>query len=530
MKAGALVLTAVLTLAVVLFGSGSASAAPLASMPESSTVTITKLAQPEKLGNPASGEKDNSIAPGGSAIGGVVFEYYKVDLRDEKNERVDFATNAGQQLAAAATPQDVTIPANPTDVFAATDSATGETTATLDRGLYLVKEDPTSVPAGVTASAPFLLAVPMTDPTDLNGWLDHIFVYPKNSKIENATKSVNNAEALVIGNDVTWSINVDIPRVENPDATPEAPFAAPDYFRIDDTLTKTQLELNPGFTVGENTSIKVYTVDVNKDKSEPFIEEDDYQVAEVESADTTELIYKIELTQAGRNKLADAVNLDAKSQIQVDITTKVLNAEVIDNEAVIYPNYDSTTNTAPDNPPLTTPKSIVKYGSATFTKISTDSTANLAGAEFRVYSSEDGAIKQNAALLVQPLDKDNESQTIGTWKTDENGSFTIEGLRYSNWADGEEITDKDAFQTYWLVETKALEGHQLLAEPIKFTITSENPVENGFEIKNYKTEGSGFELPLTGGTGTTMLTIAGIAILGVVLFLARRRASVTSAE
>ena len=42
-------------------------------------------------------------------------------------------------------------------------------------------------------------------------------------------------------------------------------------------------------------------------------------------------------------------------------------------------------------------------------------------------------------------------------------------------------------------------------------------------IINAKTEGGAFELPLTGGTGTAMLTIGGVLLLAAVLVVARRR-------
>lgn len=492
---GALVTAA----ALALSGAAAAQAVTLDDMPESSRVVITKLSQPESLGDAATGEAADAAAIAGlDGIGGVIFDYYLVP-------GIDLGANAGQAAAGALTLQEAQerIAAVETGSFPATNAPSGITEATLPRGLYLVKERASSVPSGVTAAAPFLLSVPLTDPTNRDQWLDTIYVYPKNSRIA-GTKTVENAAQLVVGNDITWTIATDIPRVANPATTgANDQFSAPDYFRIDDTLQNDELAFVRA-TVTAGTT--------------PLTEGVDYTITPVASDPVGATTYQILFIDAGRAALAAAVNANPLAQVAVSLTTTVLKADVIDNAASVYPNQSAVEG----NNPLPIQAVEAKYGSLGVQKLSTsnDPEVNLAGAEFRVYSSAADAKAANDKYL-KPT-----SNTAGVWKTDAQGQFVIAGLRYSEFADGVEQleeTDGSKFQAYYLVETKALAGHQLLAEPIKFEIDSSTGAI-ALNVTNQENTG-GFVLPLTGGMGTALITLAGITLLAVVLVVARRRRS-----
>lgn len=511
--AGALMISIMLIWAVALFGGTSASAQSQP-VPSSTQVTITKLSQPGTLGSAATGEPI-SVEPA-DGIGGVIFEYYKVENTGE-GETADIGTNAGQQAAEKITPDTEKISDTPTGVFIAT-STTGETTKNLPRGLYVVKENLASVPAGVTASAPFMLTVPMTDPTNLNDWLDHIYVYPKNSRIS-AEKKVENAEDLIVGNTVTWTINADIPRVENPASTgADDQFLAPDYFRIDDTLQDGQLVLNPVYKeTGNNTGIRVTAGGTS------LTEGTDYGITKDVLSTPGSSTYQILFTESGRGALATAINADADAVVTVEIDTTVVSSQVIENTASIYPNQNALTQ----NRPLNTPAADVRYGSYNFQKGSSDqSLTDLSGAQFRVYADKTAA-ETGSDEFLQPA---NGGHTNGIWTTDPDGKINISGLRYSGFANGVSVAPgAEGYVTYYLVEIKALDGHQLLAAPVEFTVDGETGKSNeGWvadqTIINQANTGA-FVLPLTGGSGTAMLTIAGIAILAMVLFLARRRSA-----
>lgn len=507
-KRGILAALGAMATAVTLALGGSVAAnAQSQPVPESSQVTITKIAQPDTLGDPATG-LEQDVA--GNGIGGVVFDYYLVTETGLGGAN-DIGTNQGQSFAAGLTAADAPIGDEPTGSFPATQTPSGVTTATLPRGLYVIQEDPATVPAGVTAAAPFLLSVPLTDPENLDAWLDHIYVYPKNSQISGEKTVVNSgADQLTVGSDVTWTITADIPRVENPAGTPA--FIAPDLFRIDDTLQDDQLAyVGAVVTAGAGS---------------PLTEDEDFTVTPVPSDPAGSTTYQILFTEQGREALAEAVNADSAAQVSVELTTTVLTAAVIENSANVYPNQDSVTE---DNP-LMIPGTDVRYGSVNFAKLSgSDAITDLSGAVFELYTTRAAAEGLDQAARVTPTD--NAGDVQGQWTSDAEGKFSIEGLRFSGYADGESFDDTDErYQSYWLVEVTALDGHQLLAEPLEITVTGDADGD-GFEIVNQPNEG-GFELPLTGGTGTAIFTIGGILILGAVLFLVvrSRRREAASAE
>ena len=496
--------------ALALSGAAAAQAAPVQPAPASSTVTITKLSQPDTLQSPATGEA-LALPSGATPIAGVVFEYYLVD-DTAAGDTNDIGTNAGQQAAATWTAATAPIQATATGEFDPT-TALGETTETLPRGLYVVKE--ISAPAGVTPAADFLLAVPLTNPTDLDEWLNTIYVYPKNAQTA-ATKTVDQTGSLIVGSDVTWTIETDIPRNPNPAGTPD--FVAPDAFEIHDSLTDDELVLSA-------TALTPLTVTAG---GTPLVEGalEDYTVtADTSVAGTT--TYKIIFTSVGRAALATAVNADPDAVVTVDLVTTVKQASVIGNVATVYPSQASISDPVA-YPPLVTDTVEVKYGSYQIVKKSTDvAVTDLSGAEFRVYETEADALLANANYL-EPVDNAGDVQNL--WTTDASGNVTIEGLRYTAFYNGAVVASGDTgFQTYWLVETKALDGHQLLAEPIEITIDGDSVTQTTQEIVNQSTSGA-FVLPLTGGTGTLLLTLGGIAILATVLIVARRRRSAMAAE
>lgn len=111
----------------------------------------------------------------------------------------------------------------------------------------------------------------------------------------------------------------------------------------------------------------------------------------------------------------------------------------------------------------------------------------------------------------------------GVWTTNQSGRVDISGLRYSDFADGVVVgPDDPRYQSYWLVETKALANHQLLVSPIEFVVTEGSLVQNTETIVNRYNRG-GFLLPLTGGLGTILFTVGGLALVATVLIVARRR-------
>lgn len=465
-------------------------------VPESSDVVITKLPQPEALGTPADGLPLDTAPGQGEGIAGVEFEAYLV-AGTEAGGQYDIGTNAGQQWVAgleSTTDSDITLADTPAR-SGATDSGGVLNWNDVPRGLYVVTES--DGPSGIVASQDFFVSVPLTNPQGA-GWLDTIYVYPKNAQID-ATKTVDNAGSYSVGNNVTWTIDSAIPRVPNP-AGSGADFVATDAFEIHDTLTDSQLAV----TAQDVTVTAPTTVDAG-----------DYNVTLTQADGNTTV--EVAFTSAGLTTLANAVNADPDARVTVEIVTEVLASEQISNGAAIYPDAAAIAN----GTPLTIDPVEVHYGGYQLNKVSSDDTltgADLAGAQFRVYLSEDAAQAGGDNYVTTASNPD------GLWTTGDGGTVLIDGLRYSGFANGQSLDTDDAnYQTYWLVETQPLADHQQLAEPVSFIVNDGSAEQTGETIVNVPTGAGGFELPLTGGMGTALLTILGIAILVAVLVMARRR-------
>lgn len=467
-------------------------------MPLASDITITKLEQGDDKGETANGNKQESLV--GTPIKDVEFTVYSVEL-----ENKTAGTVAWQQEIASFNLKEE----QKKETFESKLSQVGQPTKTnqdgvvrfekLARGLYLIRE--TNTPSGVVAANDFLVAVPQTNPDDRTKWLEEIFVYPKGDMVS-ATKTVENAEDFVTGNVVTWTINANNPQVRN---HLDGKFEPTTKFEIRDTLID-----------GELTTTEA---DVNVTTPAGLAKNTDYKVT-VAPADEGETLVTITFEESGRVKLAAA--LPAAEQVVVTLDTVVHKSGVIDNTAVIDHGGDSVYDTDEGG------ESQIRYGDITVIKKDENGTL-LPGAEFRVYLTEEAAKQKTDVAYNADTARlgylTPESNTNGLWTTDNDGKVKIEGLRDSKFANGK-TTDEE--QKYWLVETQAPEGHQLLAQPVSFIVKGEE-LTRTLDVTNASNSGNGFQLPLTGGTGTAMLTILGIAILGLVLFFARMRRNNESA-
>lgn len=150
----------------------------------------------------------------------------------------------------------------------------------------------------------------------------------------------------------------------------------------------------------------------------------------------------------------------------------------------------------------------------------------LAGATFQLSRDAAGAqviklvkVNDTTYRLALPTETDTAVDTVTTGET---GALVINGL-----ADGE----------YYLTETKAPRGYNLLREPVKVTVAhkTENGklTETSFVADQTQTDTSGVvkvennagaELPSTGGIGTTAFYVLGSAMaLGAVILLVTKK-------
>ncbi len=479
------VLLAIVALGIAFTGFAQGASAASPSLPDptkTGSINIHKFKTPDTpSGLPANGTAVNTT--GLTPVPGVTFSIQQVN-------GINLTTNQGWQnantlsgsfnpnnAAGSITSAGYTLGASSSQT---TDASGNASFTTLPLGLYLVTE--TSWPAGTTPSAPFLVSVPLTDPTNQSAWLYNVNVYPKNS-VDTATKTVSDAAAVKLGDPVTWTIKGDIPNVSTLDG-----------YKITD-------QLDPKLTYGSAT--------VALSDGTTITSGTDYTVV----YDSTTHLLTVQFTASGRAILA-AHNT---AQVVVTLNTTVNAIGEIANTALLYPNANSF-SIAPGQPGGPTPSNpvITKWGAFTVQK--TDPTGKaLTGAVFSVYPTlADAKAGTNAITLG--------GQT--TFTVDATGQVTISGLRYSDWANGAAVAPGDpAFRDYYLAEVTAPAGYELLAEPIKVDVTAATTaVGVDLTVKDVPSN-AGFQLPFTGGHGLLYYDVAGAALLALALVLSvtRRR-------
>lgn len=462
-------------------GIAPATAAPIVDGSKLGSITVHKFerpATPTGLANNGTQVDTSGLTP----MKDVEFTINKVDT-------IDLTTNEGWKSANGLSAS--FDPANAEDSItgagftlgAAKKQATlADGTAAftdLPLGLYLVTE--TGYATGVTPSAPFLVTVPLTDPNSTSDWLYDVHVYPKNS-ITTATKTVNDAADIKLGDTVDFTITADIPND-----------AVIDGYKITDALDTKLGYVSTAVTLTNGTPLTLTThYTVNHDVATNTV--------------------TVEFTAAGRTLLA----ANNTTTVQVVVSAAVNAVGEISNTALVFPNQDSF-DWVPGQPggPTTTPPIVTKWGSMTLQKNDQSSNA-LAGASFSVYATEADALAGTNPITLG-------GATVFT--VDPSGQLTISGLRYSDWANGAAVSPGDPnYRNYYLVETKAPNGYELLAKPVPFTITADTTVAGvDLTVVNVPSNG-GFKLPLTGGTGTTILYAAGVLVLaGATLLFVRSR-------
>lgn len=144
-----------------------------------------------------------------------------------------------------------------------------------------------------------------------------------------------------------------------------------------------------------------------------------------------------------------------------------------------------------------------------------DQEANkLAGAKFDLYRTATQAEIDAGTSVEIPLTSIQGIKLEGDITTGDNGAATF--AKYE--ANG---TNYD----YYLVETQAPSGYNLLNNAVKVNFTDAE-VEATAGVYTVKVpNSSGIQLPITGGTGTVIFTIIGIALMvgAVVLFVVSRK-------
>ena len=173
-----------------------------------------------------------------------------------------------------------------------------------------------------------------------------------------------------------------------------------------------------------------------------------------------------------------------------------------------YPYVENSHETKTDSVDVTTFEiKIDKF-------VKNQETNKLAGAKFDLYRTATQAEIDAGLAVTIPhttekkgikleADKVTDTDGVATFK-----KYEANGTRYD----------------YYLVETQAPSGYNLLDNAVKVNFTDDVAMTDGvYTVKVENT--SGIQLPITGGTGTVIFTIIGIALMvgAVVLFVVSRK-------
>ncbi|MDN6003121.1 MAG: SpaH/EbpB family LPXTG-anchored major pilin [Enterococcus sp.] len=506
--------------------------------PRSITFWKYEVKDVSELGERGDGkEKDVDKEP----LAGIKFEVKKVSaVEGGKALENPLKQKEGEDYTVGETVGTVTTSA---DGSAKIDLGTGRTAD----GIYLVTEladDRVSKPAD-----PFFVHVPQTDREDHSSLIYDVQVQPKNilNSLLEPDKTVEGQRGYSIkaGQEFDWEAQANIPNglyqvadkdmVISPVYDKEGNVVADipvkdgeeiyaDHFTMSDTLVKelkidgvkVQAKTDDGewtdLTFGTDYSI---TIDGTKQETAP-----------VTSTTDTEKNVVMDLEQAGMKKVAEA----GYTMIRTVYTTHTEN----DFNGVLK-NHFAVDYLSPGLKPIHTENPEDKdpeyfNGGFDIEKTASDKDApnnKLAGAEFMIAESRENAEKE--IFIANDGNSYKKSELpegvdflLST--TEEDGVARFDGLAL-NWyedankngkqdIDEEPTFDRDKIEReYWVVETKAPTGYELLKEPKSVMVNLNTATNDDFEldvVNEPKTD-----LPFTGGEGTMLIVAIAIGAITV---------------
>jgi len=469
---------ALLVLMAALFASGhtlDVQATELAGLPEAGrrcSITIQKYAV-DNLNDyrtPGTGEEINDVNL--PAIENINFKVVRV-----QDDAVDAAS---------------AVPLEGGDAYSRTIATDNQGIAYFDdlaQGVYLVIEEASS--AVHSPVDDFLVTLPMTNVAG-NGWMYDVFVYPKNVLIDlpdidfYVGERGNKYQSIDNGGKAKWIIEADVPR---------------DI--VDAVNYQIIAKMYPYLHITDENSITVYA-ETNDGRVTMLTSGADFVAAVVDN----ELM--ADLTSPGRQVLsslfgdADSVKLyiefDTQLLIPQEILPEGLNQELHGNATL---NYTSSLNNTTE---VVNPSSPYVFTGGFHIIKSNNGGDRLDGASFILYRSIEDA-RQGVNAIENPYTGD-----IWEVTTDVAGEAYFYGLAYGNMGE----TAATANQIYYMVETKAPGGYNLLTAPVEATVDiSSLENDNYISVVNR----TGFILPVTGGVGIVVFLLIGALLVGGAVLL-----------
>ena len=447
----------------------------------------------------------------------------------------------------------------------------------LDEGYYWFVESGTPKNVSSSIAVPFGISIPVMNQTELDEggklipagtvYLKKVHVYPKNVTgdeiIPKKTvgNEVNLNETHNVGDTQTWFLQANIPG------------NIKDYetFKMSDVFFK-------GLTYKGN--VKVYMgYDGAEDGHKVTLEKGaDYTLVqpavdtkflteEPNPLDATTVLtpaagqeFSITLTEAGLKKLVDNYqevkgNAGENKQVKLYATVDTVINEDAKMGTPIKNTYDLKIKIKGQDEkskrPNDTPE--VETGGKKFVKVSeTEVTKKLAGAVFALYDGDKQIVWTQALIDANKTAIDNgkfckdENGTVfdnGTpevgkpiyLQSDFEGLFEIKGLEYSKWEKTEvNGTKTEITHNYKLKEVKFPEGYAGNKDTeIPFTVNKTSYKDNaeGYPENTHDAQGNmlvknkDLTIPPTGGIGTVIFAVAGIALMGGAFIAIKKRSA-----
>ena len=367
----------------------------------------------------------------------------------------------------------------------------------LDQGYYLVVEQANAAVAA--PAAPFVVAIPMTNPVG-DGWIKDVHVYPKNEDIT-ADKEPD-VTSVEVGDTVTWDITTSIP----------ADIAEAKKYDIVD-------KLDSALDYKAN-SVVVTGLQNKGDTTGTTLTETTHWIATFDSATNT---VRVSFTEAGLKELAKYkfVSISFDTIVNEQILDKI--DYTVSNKATV-----EFTNRNDEEIDRETPETQIHTGAIKVDKTDANTGKMLVGAEFQIASSEANAragryLRKTAAGVIVDYGEpgyDAASPWIATTTQDTTETTKAYAL-FEGLADYEEdAAGNKTYNSYWLVETKAPNGYNLLSDPIRVDFTAENSTKDtSYTVTVAIKNTTDFTLPQTGGIGMILFVIGGIVSVGIAVIL-----------
>ncbi len=453
----------------------------------------------------------------GKKLEGIHFDiYYKASLEKYLNGEFVLSKNPAT-------------PSNTADYTVVTDSegraSFSLTKNNLPDGVYLIVERPH--PAISKPVAPFYVILPATNEAG-TGYDYEITIYPKNVIAgdididKDVTSITNDSSNVDAANPHTWIISATIP----------ADIAQGEHYIITDTLDS-RLNYVGNVKAQVEAAADPYTV------VDTLIPNLDY-TAGTSTNENGATVFTFSLTNAGMTKVYTntATNVNGyRIRVYFDTILNAsaeINTEIPNQASISYKNSLDITFTETSDTP------VVYTGGIQLEKVDGATKARLANAEFEIYRvATEEEIKAGVVttkMLINNVETDMvkvnfrnaeiNGALVDTAVSDENGMVYLYGLKNG---------------TYYVVETKAPAGYNLLKDPIELVVgpaastadteaegetSTEEKVEMPALEKHQVENRAGAVLPETGGMGTTVLYVGGslLVLLAFVCLTAKRKA------